>query len=262
MQIFSNENKNFLINKMNNQIPNDIEDYFDDDFISRLFEINLPNRENKLNKFYINEYIFIYNYLDIFKDLINNTTTIKVTYCNSEENKENIYTNDDTFINNIKVLYNNEYISLSTFFNSNSIFTSAHYNLYNNSPYKFHTNILFEKIALFKGFREVYYSYEYSNYKTKNNVLKKRTIIPVYCMYYKKYLNPENVKKTIHTDKELNEINETLSLRSDMNYNLLVNYFKLLKISMFNINYMLNTILTKNLTKNLLDDLCTSSEKI
>jgi len=59
LQIFSNENKNFLINKMNNQIPNDIEDYFDDDFISILFEINLPNRENKLNKFYIFSFIII-----------------------------------------------------------------------------------------------------------------------------------------------------------------------------------------------------------
>ena len=105
-----------------------VSDYLHKDYLDFLDEIHLPYwyGKNGLNKIYHNEYLTIIQYKDIIKDLINNNNYASVRYINKDENNDLIYTSDLSFVDSIQILLNNQYVNLTTFFNTNNIFSTLY----------------------------------------------------------------------------------------------------------------------------------------
>lgn len=129
----------------------DLEQMIPEPYSNFIHKIHIPYWfiGNKLYKIFINEYIDVIKYIEILKDVIQKSNVIKIKYENINTYNDILVLNNDLFLENLRIFYNQEYIKLTTIYNTSMVFTKSHLNIYKDDNYKSYCNIHFIKFFYF-----------------------------------------------------------------------------------------------------------------
>ena len=135
----------------------------------------------KLNKIYLNEFIDVIKFVDNIKEVLHKSNVIKIKYEVINNNNVSLINNSDIFIENIRILYNEEFIKLTTCFNTSVVYSKNHLNIYKDNNFKSYTNYTLNKMFLYLGIFQVFFICDNNSGSNKYSKPKKRTNIPIFC---------------------------------------------------------------------------------